>query len=77
MIDQSKNYSNSCLWFTTLVSKQSTLVKARKLLSSLKVAENVTIEMKQGNKISRILAWTFHSTESQERWIKNRWNKLQ
>lgn len=59
MVFQSRKFANSCFWFTTLVSKQSNL---RSIYSSLKKVEALdvkTIQMSQGNKISRIIAWTF------------------
>lgn len=48
-----------CKWFTTLVSKASTLPILYKALDRVNPAEVRTIEMGQGQKTSRILAWTF------------------
>lgn len=62
MISESKSYSNSCLWFTSLLSKQSNLKPILALLKKLEAAEIKTIPMGQGNKISRIIAWTFHQS---------------
>ncbi|QDO94864.1 23S rRNA (adenine(1618)-N(6))-methyltransferase RlmF [Formosa sediminum] len=60
MIKQSQAFKNQVVWFTTLVSKQEHLSKLKKQLDKLK-ATHKTIAMTQGNKKSRILAWTFKS----------------
>jgi 23S rRNA (adenine1618-N6)-methyltransferase len=73
MVRQSKLFSNNCLWFSTLVGKQTHL---RSAYESLKLAEAVeikTIQMGQGNKSSRIVAWTFLSKKNQREWIDRRW----
>ena len=61
MIIQSRQFANSCYWFTTLVSKQSNLKAIYSSLKKVNAVEIKTIEMKQGNKVSRIVAWTFLS----------------
>jgi 23S rRNA (adenine1618-N6)-methyltransferase len=63
MIRESKRFGNSCRWFTTLISKQSSLQHALQAVKKLKAAEVKTIPMSQGNKSSRILAWTFLDPE--------------
>ncbi len=72
MIYQSRQYSSSCLWFSTLVSKQSNLKSAYKMLEGVKVEEIRTIPMSQGNKTSRIVAWTFLTKEQQKKWVDTR-----
>jgi 23S rRNA (adenine1618-N6)-methyltransferase len=66
MIIQSKQFSASCCWFTSLISKQSNLSGAYKTLEKVEAAEVKTIAMGQGNKTSRILAWTFMSAEERK-----------
>ena len=68
MIYESARYPMQCLWFTTLVSKQSHLKSLYKSLNKVNAAEIKTIEMTQGQKISRILAWTFLSKAQQKAW---------
>lgn len=75
MIYQSKQYATSCFWFSSLISKQSNLKHAYKILKKMDAKEVKTIPMGQGNKISRIVAWTFLSQEQQNRWINKRWIK--
>jgi 23S rRNA (adenine1618-N6)-methyltransferase len=59
MIRESKQFRDSCLWFTTLVSKESNLTGFYKTLKSVGAAKVKTIPMGQGNKTSRLLAWSF------------------
>lgn len=63
MINQSKEFATSCFWFSTLISKQSNLNSIYKVLEKAKVYEYRTIEMGQGNKTSRIVAWSFFTKE--------------
>ncbi|HJO95580.1 MAG TPA: 23S rRNA (adenine(1618)-N(6))-methyltransferase RlmF [Victivallales bacterium] len=74
MIKESREFANSCLWFTTLISKESNLKTVYKTLKDVKAIEIATIPMKHGNKISRILAWTFLSLEQHNKWAKTNWN---
>jgi len=61
MIEESAMYSDQILWFTCLVSKKENLFKLNSLLKKVKAVEVKTIDMSQGQKVSRILAWTFVS----------------
>ncbi|NTW31137.1 MAG: 23S rRNA (adenine(1618)-N(6))-methyltransferase RlmF [Bacteroidetes bacterium] len=73
MINQSKQFSASCFWFSTSISKQSNLKNVYELLKKVEAVEIKTIPMGQGNKISRIVAWTYLSKEKQKEWINTRW----
>jgi len=59
MLKESKAYASQCRWFTTLISKSENLQPCQKILRKLEAREVKEIEMKQGNKITRILAWSF------------------
>tara|TARA_R110002050_G_scaffold1244_2_gene8477 strand:+ start:2534 stop:3514 length:981 start_codon:yes stop_codon:yes gene_type:complete len=59
MIKESKMFGSQCRWFTSLVSKSDNVKPSIKLLRKLEATDIKEIEMKQGNKITRILAWTF------------------
>ena len=69
MIYQSKDFAKSCLWFTTLISNQANLKNAYAYLENVEAANVKTLAMGQGNKISRILAWTFHAPEKYAHWF--------
>ncbi|WP_378173795.1 23S rRNA (adenine(1618)-N(6))-methyltransferase RlmF [Aquimarina sp. SS2-1] len=58
MIKQSVDYKTQVGWFTCLISKKENLPKIYKLLNKVK-ANHVTIEMSQGKKQSRFVAWNF------------------
>ncbi len=67
MIFESVKYPMQCLWFTTLVSKQSNLNTIYKTLNHVG-AIHKTIEMAQGQKTSRFVAWTFMNEAQQKAW---------
>ena len=73
MILQSKDFANSCFWFTTLISKESNLKIIYGLLNKVGAKQTKTVEMGQGNKKSRFVAWTFLSQEQQKKWAKIKW----
>jgi len=68
MIYESVKYPMQCLWFTTLVSKKENLSSLYKTLNKVSAVEVKTIDMAQGQKTSRILAWTFQSEAQQKNW---------
>ncbi|MFI3330266.1 MAG: 23S rRNA (adenine(1618)-N(6))-methyltransferase RlmF [Rikenellaceae bacterium] len=59
MIDESTEFKDKVQWFTTLVSKGENLKTLKKRLKQTNVAKIKVLEMSLGNKISRILAWSF------------------
>ena len=61
MIKESKQFSKSCRWFTSLVSKREHLNSFYDALKKANALDVRTIDMAQGNKRSRILAWSFIS----------------
>jgi 23S rRNA (adenine1618-N6)-methyltransferase len=69
MIYESVKYPMQCLWFTTLVSKKDNLKNIYKLLNKVDAVEIKTIDMAQGQKSSRIVAWTFLSPKQQQEFI--------
>ena len=71
---ESKKFSTNIFWFTCLVSKQSHLKSIYKSLDKAQASEVKTIPMGQGNKTSRIVAWTFLTKEEQKEWKDERWN---
>jgi 23S rRNA (adenine1618-N6)-methyltransferase len=59
MIRESIEFSDACRWFTSLVSKKEHLDRICKELEKVKVSQFKTIEMAQGQKVSRLVAWSF------------------
>ena len=68
MIYESAKYPMHCLWYTTLVSKQAHLNSLYKTLNKVNATNISTIDMAQGQKTSRILAWTFLTEKQQKEW---------
>ena len=59
MVEQSMEFADQCLWFSSLVSKKNNLQPLYKILGKAKIAEFKVVEMAQGQKISRFIAWTY------------------
>lgn len=66
MIQESAIISDKCVWFTSLVSKKENLPTIYSALKNVKAIDIQTIDMAQGQKISRIVAWTFKSKSQRE-----------
>ena len=73
MIRESARLKDQVLWFSSLVSKESNLPPLLKALERMNPVEKQILNMAQGQKISRILAWTFHSKHQREEWGYSRW----
>ena len=69
MINESKQYAAQCLWFTTLVSKAANLPGIYRALEKVGAINVKTIEMTQGQKQSRMIAWTFLNVSQQQAWL--------
>lgn len=59
MIFESKEISQQIRWFTSLIAKKEHLPSIYYHLKKVNAVEVKTINMAQGQKISRIVAWTF------------------
>ncbi|HDZ8929362.1 TPA: 23S rRNA (adenine(1618)-N(6))-methyltransferase RlmF [Aeromonas dhakensis] len=68
MINQSRAFAEHCLWFSSLVSKKENLPAAEKALTRVGVRQVRVLEMAQGNKVSRVLAWTFFDEAGCREW---------
>jgi 23S rRNA (adenine1618-N6)-methyltransferase len=75
MIEESVQIAKQCVWFTTLVSKSAHLSTVYYALDKVGVKGVKTVEMAQGQKQSRFVAWTFLSADEQAEWSKKRWKK--
>jgi len=70
MATQSTRVAKQCLWFTTLVSKKENLRILYNALQKAGAKEVQTINMSQGQKVSRLMAWTYFTPEEQKDWLK-------
>jgi len=73
MVEQSAVVAQQCLWFSTLVSKKDTLPVIYKALKAVNALDVKTISMTHGQKVSRIVAWTFLTKAEQTDWRNEFW----
>jgi 23S rRNA (adenine1618-N6)-methyltransferase len=59
MITESRDYATQIRWFSSLVSKKDNLVHIYKSLHDLGITNIETVDMAQGQKVSRFVAWRF------------------
>ena len=62
-ITESKQLPQASTWYTALVSKKATLLSVYYFLKLAEAVQVKTIEMAQGQKKSRFIAWTFLTEE--------------
>ncbi|HYN54158.1 MAG TPA: RlmF-related methyltransferase, partial [Methylotenera sp.] len=70
MINESALIKNQCFWFTSLISKATTLPAVYRALKKVNALQVKTIDMAQGQKKSRLVAWTFLNVDQQRNWLK-------
>ena len=75
MVNESAYFAKKCLWFTTLISKATSLPSVYRSLKKVNALEVKTIDMTQGQKKSRVVAWTFLNASQQSAWRSNHWKK--
>jgi 23S rRNA (adenine1618-N6)-methyltransferase len=71
MVNESRQIAQQCLWFTTLISKASSLPSVYRALKNVNALQVKTIDMAQGQKKSRVVAWTFMNASQQGAWYAN------
>jgi len=75
LISESAQVSQQVLWFSTLVSKASNLPAIQTALKKAGALQSQVVEMSQGQKQSRFVAWTFQTPAQQQAWSQTRWQK--
>jgi 23S rRNA (adenine1618-N6)-methyltransferase len=73
MIKESVDYAKQCFWFTSLVSQKDNIPVLQKILLECGAKQSVVIPLLHGNKQSRILAWSFLTSQQQKEWKLARW----
>ena len=66
---ESSLFKTQCYWYTSLVSNNDNIKSMKKSLDKLGATIVKVIEMSQGNKKSRVVAWTFLTENEQKDWI--------
>lgn len=74
LISESAQVGQQVLWFSTLVSKASNLPAMQTALKKAGALESRVVEMSQGQKQSRFVAWTFQTPAQQQVW-RGRWTQ--
>ncbi|ROL74499.1 23S rRNA (adenine(1618)-N(6))-methyltransferase RlmF [Pseudomonas vranovensis] len=77
LVAESASLGQQVLWFTSLVSKASNLPGIQAALKKAGAAEQRVVEMGQGQKQSRMIAWTFQDAVARQAWRQQRWSKTQ
>ncbi|KAB8313142.1 23S rRNA (adenine(1618)-N(6))-methyltransferase RlmF [Erwinia endophytica] len=67
MIDESVIFARQCLWFSSLVSRKENLAELWRALEQVGAIAVRTVDMAQGQKQSRFIAWTFMDKPLRER----------
>ncbi|WP_206420416.1 23S rRNA (adenine(1618)-N(6))-methyltransferase RlmF [Lacinutrix jangbogonensis] len=65
---ESSLFKTQCYWYTSLVSNKDNVKSMKKSLAKLGATTVKVIEMTQGNKKSRVVAWTFLTEKEQKDW---------
>ena len=73
MIAESARIPGQCLWFSSLVSKAASLPAVRRALKRAGAVATRTLDMAQGQKRSRIVAWSFQTEPQRAVWQAEAW----
>ena len=77
LIGESVSVGQQVLWFSSLVSKASNLPGIEAALNRAGVVARRVIEMGQGQKQSRVVAWSFHDEAGRRAWQARRTGRSQ
>lgn len=69
MVRESQQVASQVLWFTSLISKKQTLPAIYQKLNQVQATQVKTIDMAQGNKVSRFVAWSFLNEDEHKHWF--------
>lgn len=76
MIDESASIGHQVFWFTSLVSKAANVPALQQQLSRLGAKDIRVMPMAQGQKRSRLLAWSFLDKKQRRAWRRARWPNI-
>lgn len=75
MVKESQLYAENICWFSTLLSKESNIKAITALLKRTNVADFRIVEMAQGNKVSRFIAWSYLNLAARMKWAERYWQE--
>ncbi|MNQ33234.1 Ribosomal RNA large subunit methyltransferase F [compost metagenome] len=73
LIRESAQHARQVFWFSSLISKASNLPGVYSALKQAGALDVRTVEMAQGQKQSRFVAWTFLTPQQRQDWRQERW----
>lgn len=73
MVKESVGFADQVCWFTSLVSKKDNLKPLSQMISRMGAQQYKVINMSQGQKISRLIAWSFLTRDEQQAWAEEYW----
>lgn len=73
MAKESVKFAEQVCWFSSLVSRNENVRPLKILLGKLGAKNIEVMEMRQGQKISRMLAWSFIDAQGRCLWAENYW----
>lgn len=73
MVEESRDVARQCLWFSSLVAHSTSLPVIKRALAKSGASDVRVVEMSQGQKISRFVAWSFHSPAQRCVWAAEHW----
>lgn len=73
LADESREVAQQACWFSTLVSKAANVQPLQARLGRLGAGQVRVVEMSQGQKRSRFVAWTYLDDEQRMQWRATRW----
>lgn len=73
MVRDSSRFPTLGLWFTALISREDHIPLVEQMLDDAGVRQMEVIDMAQGQKKSRIVAWSFMDAGQHADWAKRRW----
>ncbi|WP_082712264.1 23S rRNA (adenine(1618)-N(6))-methyltransferase RlmF [Vibrio tritonius] len=72
MARESALFKDQVLWFSSLISKKENVRWMRKQLEQVGAVDARVVEMAQGQKISRFIAWSFQNASQRKDWLKQK-----
>lgn len=73
MAQESVGFAGQVCWFTSLVSKKENVKPLTQIINRLGATRCKVINMSQGQKVSRLIAWTFLTPSQQQVWAEEYW----
>jgi len=74
MIIESRALKTKCFLYSSLISQKNNIPKLQAALDSSGARFHTVVQMSHGNKVSRMLAWSYLTDKQMKVWAKTRWS---